>query len=401
MFAFGAMLSDWIRRDSGRRSLLWCMGLLFLAAFSPRTFFDGTSNMYIAQAEAFVHGRTALDGPQHDVSLYQGKYYCAFPPLPALVLAPLVAIFGTSINSAAVVTLLCGLVTYVLLRRLFIVRLGLDATNALWLTAAFMLGTGYWMVASRPGGVWYFAHVIAIVPCIWIADEVLGKARPWLLGLLLGAAFLCRQLTIIYMILLLFAVWRPGRPFKAATLDTAMLLVPVLAAVSAQLAFNALRFSGPLDTGYRYMEGVDASSHGMFSLKYLPRNLLLTYFNGPHFSFSRQQLTVGQMDPMGTSLTFASPFVFLAVRGLKTGSRAVRWGIPLTVGLIAIAHLLYQNNGFSQTNCSRFTLDFLPLVLVLIALSWKRWDPRTIRTLIGVAIGLNVFSLVLAPRLFH
>jgi 4-amino-4-deoxy-L-arabinose transferase-like glycosyltransferase len=378
---------------------------LFLIGLGPGQLrLRGDDNLYVAQARSFLRGQLALDRDYQDVARYGGKLYCAFPPLPALLLVPFVAVFGGRFNTPLLLTLLATAITARLLYRMLArdTRAGDEA--ATWLTAAFILGSGYWMVSIRTSGVWFIAQVIGVAFCVLTLHEILGKRRAWVLGLSVGAAFLCRQLTILYAPLAATSLWldtaeRPtARRLGSLATFAAALAVPVV----LQLALNALRFSGPLDSGYRYMDmlgfgGLRVAAHGLFSLAYAAPNFWVTYFQGPHLELSPPDyMHVAGMDPFGTSLTFASPFVFLALRG--EGPKAWRVAAWATVAAIAFLGLCYFNNGYHQTNCARFTLDFLPIVVVLAGLGWRRCPPAIAKASVVYAIGLNAFALVVVTK---
>lgn len=73
---------------------------LFVAAvvvywLSARTFDAGRPDLFYL-ADAFLHGRTWLSTPfgPYDVIPFEGHFYVPFPPFPALVFMPIVAIIG-------------------------------------------------------------------------------------------------------------------------------------------------------------------------------------------------------------------------------------------------------------------------------------------------------------------
>lgn len=383
------------------RKIALGLTLLFLAGFGPRSVLEhGFDQMYVGQAEAFLQGRLDLPRPYGDVSVYGGKFYCAFPPLPSVLLMPLVLLLGTGVNGSLILTLLLVPATTVMLHRTVGTRLGLPSADAAWVTAAFTLGTGFWMVAMRSSGVWFLAHTTALFCCVATICEAMGRRRAWLLGLLVGGAFLSRQLTAFYALFVVAILWNGSRdePLKSRLAHVARFALVLGVVVSLQLALNTARFSGPFDSGYSYMSANVAEEYGMFSPRYFLRNAILTYFNGPYFDIKYDQLGVEGMSGMGTSLTFASPFVFLAFRAQSQP----RLLIPavLVILIVGTIQLFYHNNGYYQTNCSRFTLDFMPLLVMLVALGWRQWHPKIARATVVYAVGLNVFALVIAPRIF-
>src|SRR5712691_6107901 len=65
---------------------------------------EGAQHDYLVrQAYAFAHGRLDVsDQPLHLYELlpWQGKWYVVFPPVPALLLVPAVALFGAGFPQA-------------------------------------------------------------------------------------------------------------------------------------------------------------------------------------------------------------------------------------------------------------------------------------------------------------
>jgi hypothetical protein len=136
----------------------------------------------------------------------------------------------------------------------------------------------------------------------------------------------------------------------------------------------------------------------MFSFAYILPNFITTYVQGPHLTMAGSEVRhVVEFDRFGTSLTFASPFVFMAFRA----EAPRRWLIAaaLTIGAIAFVQLCYYTDGYFQTNCARFTLDFLPIVVVLAGLAWTKWPSGLVKGSIVYAVALNVFALIVVVKL--
>src|SRR5262245_34804070 len=91
----------------GKRRLLIALAMyLALAAayfpLMPRERLTGHTphNHYALQAEAWLAGRLDLGGPpprytgNNDFAVYEGKHFVSFPPVPAALLLPFVALAG-------------------------------------------------------------------------------------------------------------------------------------------------------------------------------------------------------------------------------------------------------------------------------------------------------------------
>jgi hypothetical protein len=119
---------------------------LFLAFYSltstEKTHFDE----HVRLADALLHGHTWIEPPPSymERANYAGHAYIVHPPLPALILIPLVAILGPSLNQT-MVSVIVGAFSVALVWRLC----GLIASEAqVWLTIFFGIGTTFWYEAT-------------------------------------------------------------------------------------------------------------------------------------------------------------------------------------------------------------------------------------------------------------
>jgi hypothetical protein len=390
----------------------WVGLLLLLAAFmwsfkSPVVSYDRNApNLYVLQAEAFLKGRLDITLHSHDLAVFNGRAFVPFPPAPALILTPIVALFGIARAHPVLFALLLTASNVVVLRRI-LSRLGVDASLHVWLLAAFFLGTSYWMAVEASWGVWLFAHIVAVTFLLLAIAESLGRGRGWLTGALLGGAFLSRQLTLFAAIFLIAALWRNAR-FSEPRQRLQNLLgfsLSVAGALAIYLSFNYLRFGSPFDTGYEYLALTDflhlrVEQYGLFSPAYIPFNLIYLFLQGFHLAFYSLDVLSGvELDNFGTSLLGASPFLIVAFYSNRK-DRLVQtaW---LTIGVIMLGHLLYYNNGWIQIHVQRFTLDYWPILILLVALGMQRQreiaQERLWQWMIGYAIVLNLFAFVLLP----
>ncbi len=203
---------------------------------------------------------------------------------PALIVIPGVLIWGNELNQV-LVSIVFGAMTAVvvfLVSRYFSKKL----TNQLVLTALMMFGTIFWWVASD-GGVWMFAHTTATFFLFCAIYFAVGRPNPFLAGLFLGAAFLCRPTTILtglFFVVIFTPLWlMPAGDGRA--LWQRINLKPALQFASGiapflflQMWLNYLRFDDPLESGYGYGEQVyqDGLRHvypyGLFDTRYVERH---------------------------------------------------------------------------------------------------------------------------------
>lgn len=193
-----------------KKTLLICL-LLFAVAFVIY-YFTGEGhptyyNYYVRLGDAFLHGRLyLLDNPSWLNELVPNPfgpgYYVVYPPLPAILMTPLVAIWGLNLNQT-LVSVFFGSLTVVV--AYFVAK---DVTKRpyaekpksqsvyVWFAVLFGFGTIFWWLSSN-GSVWLIAQVISAFFLLLAIHEAFNKARPLVMGLLVGASFWCRLPTIL------------------------------------------------------------------------------------------------------------------------------------------------------------------------------------------------------------
>lgn len=387
-----------------------------VAALALRAFGEhGGANSYALLADAFLHGR--FDSPvcfDSDCARYMDRIFVIFPPFPAVVAAPLVALFGPDASGfiplSAGLTLVTGWAWWSIAG-----RLGLAPEARFWVTLAFLFGAPAAYVTLRGDGVWFFAQVVALT-LVSLAFLAALDRRLVLAGGLIGLAFLSRQMSL-FLAPFLFALSRPkGAPLIAfdrrTILDALKIGAPILAAIAVYCAYNFARFGAPFETGYAHIAAFPAEDDrnfitwrildkGLFSKDYLVFNLAHMFLQGFHMEFGGKYMTdVVRMDPMGSSVIAASPFLLYAFHARLDAKLLVM--VP-TVMLIAGITLFYHSNGFSQHNVQRYALDWLPaLYLVLIAGAFTGAPEaaaerlKMFKLLTTYAIGLNVAAFAVA-----
>ena len=171
-------------------------------------------------ASSFLHGRLGLTGSGTalaELVNHNGNYYVVYPPMPAILLLPFVAVFGTSVDqslmSIALASLCCSLIW------LMLTKTGTKGSKALWLTALFGFGTCFWFIAAV-GSAWYIEQVTAVLFLTSAILLALYKRNDFFVGFLLGCAYLARLPTILafpFFLLLIYEhndAWKPR--FKQA-----------------------------------------------------------------------------------------------------------------------------------------------------------------------------------------
>ncbi len=368
------------------------------------------TNSYALLADAFLNGsfsgERCFDG---DCAHYAGRVYVIFPPVPAVVAMPFVALFGTDFAGFAALGALATAIALSLWWRIF-QTLGVDRKMAAWLLLALAFGSPLYYVTIRSDQIWFYAQAIAFLFVTIALYEVMRGGRLWVAGLCIGAAFLSRQMSLLYLPFLFALALAPGEPLISFRRDHVVralkLGLPVAAAVGLYLLYNELRFGNPFDTGYAYIRPTDPGEHnwislrigeiGLFSLRYLFFNLVHLFAEGLHFGFGgRYMLEPLGVNPMGASLLAASPFVLLAFFAPMT--RTVVIGL-VTIAAILAPTLLYHSNGFSQHNVQRYVLDWLPILTYALALAVGSRLRPAFAVLAVYAVALNLVTMALLAR---
>lgn len=347
-------------------------------------------------ADAFLHGRVWLERPlgPYDVILADGRTYVPFAPFPALALMPLVAVVGPAtatawqpVINALLAATAVGLV-WLLMGRLAAPSFG----DRFWIALLFGFSTQVWWVVTR-GGVWHTGHLIAAMLTLAGLTEAWGKRRPWLLGLLAGAAFLTRPPLAFAIPFFAWIVVADGRRLDPRTWRWRP-LVPYVAGVLPSVAFffwyNWARFGSPLESGYGLASlpaWLEAQRElGLFSLAHLGMNLDYLFL---HLPTPIAELPFFKPDGLGLSIFLTSPGLLLAVRAPWRSSRAIALG--LTALVVLLPSLLYYGGGWLQYGY-RYALDSIPFVIALCGLAAARhgvgWAWRAL-ILFGVVVGLG------------
>jgi hypothetical protein len=339
--------------------------------------FDAGRPDFFLMADAFLHGRLwlAVDwrSPINDIIVLDGHVYVPFAPFPAFFFMPLVALIGVGQAIAwepVINAFLAGVdvaLAWVVLGSFGVRR----SEDRAWLVVLFGFGTVLWNITVR-GGVWHTAEIIAMGITFWALIETRReRPRPWLLGLLGGAAFLTRS-TLLFA--LPYYAWVvAGRPSDLPALRRAVRegFVPVakvaLASVPFGLVFfwyNWARFGSILETGYElatlppFLETL--REQGLFSIVHLPMNLDYLLLKGPE----AVSLAPPFFEPstLGMSVLITSPALVVGLLALlRSGEARV---LALTGLLVLMPTLLYYGGGWVQFGY-RYLLDSMPFWFAL------------------------------------
>ena len=429
-----------LARRAALPAALWAVTAgVYVAVTGPRLLAPTADNHFVHLADSFLHGQLEVVGGrphgQNDWACYDEDahdacapdafarprpsqhWYVSFPPFPALVILPVVAVFGTATRDALFWALLAGLgpaLFFVLLRTLRETgRSDRRLRDDVVLTLLFAFGTVYFFSAVQ-GAVWFAAHVVAVALVVLYLLFSLDARRPFWAGLMLGLAFMTRPTTAGLVVVFAaealrvsrlptaadspqaagLRAWLAGVDARAAARRLALFAAPVLAVGLVAMAMNAARWDDPFEFGHRWLLirwRPRIETWGLFSYHYLGRNLAVFLASLPWLTAHSPHLVVSRH---GLALWVTTPAVLLVLWPKKLD--ATRIALYAGAAAVALWNLLYQNSGWIQFGY-RFALDYLPVVFVLLALGGRRFGPGFFAAML-FAVALNTFGAITFDR---
>ncbi|HVA85769.1 MAG TPA: hypothetical protein VNF73_05525 [Candidatus Saccharimonadales bacterium] len=465
---FGSARSDpFVETPEGRRwsiavgLALVALALLIYVASNPHryNFYDH----FTWQASAFLDGQAGIRFPVAATATSPGNDYfldvlpildangqptgrglIPYPPLPAVLLLPFVAIWGLATNAELIAAVIgaidVGLAWWML------GRLPLRLSIRVATTVFFAVGTVFWYSAME-GTTWYFAHIVAIGFTLLAIGAALGgdreaaieavgggagtassrsggwslwphghgaltsiDRRQFLAGLGLGLAATAR-LTVIFGLPFLVLVGSGGSIARRALWAGIGAALPVL----VLLTYNFVATGHIFHPAYEYTYQLEAYGYPQLGyhpdwsiedLRYVPQNLALMLFGTPAIlppcdpgaarGVFDATCPVIVPQAVGMSLVLTSPGYLLTIPALaRFGRDRIVTGAALAVAFIAFVNLMHFSQGWVQFGY-RFSNDFAPFMLLLIALGLVRLGGVGWRAgiLIGLSIVINLWGVI-------
>lgn len=345
----------------------WLYLVLFLLSFvifwlsgeGHPTYYD----YYVRLSDAFLHGRLyLLEQPSwlNELIPCDRGFYVVYPPFPAVVMMPLVAVFGAGLNQTLVsvfVGSLCVVMACVIAK---------DIRNAegsmhVWSAVLFGFGTIFWYLASV-GSAWYLAHVMSVFFLFMAIHETLNRGRPLLVGLLVGASYWCRLPTILTLVFFaLLIVFNQRWNVSKSVLPLLKLFAGASVFVGLNMLYNFIRFGTPFDVAYWLIPGVLDEpwfSEGLFSLSYISCNLATILMELPVF-ISEPPFICPPWTGMAIWMTTPA-FIYAFKSNMK---EAITWACWLAI--MAVASVIFCKGCTSWGFGYRYAMDFYPFLYIL------------------------------------
>jgi len=409
---------DSVIGDSRRRRLsialyiyLFCLAVYFLFGLD-RLGTHSNYNHFAHLADAWLHGRHDLrsGAPSYagnnDFAVFEGKTFISFPPFPALLMLPFVAIAGSPENfrDAQFVFWLAGIGPSALFLVLELLRREgrstRTETNNVALALLFAFGTVYFFSAVQ-GTVWFAAHVVGVALMALFLLCAIGARRPALAGALLGCLFLTRVTTVLVGVVFIVealrasgvltcnetqgahgsrvvARWCTDRESVTRfTKMVALFVLPLAGALLIASIYNHARFGTlrPWAFGHEYLTvgwQTRIRRWGLFHPHFLTRNLTVMWTSLPWLhapTEAARQVFPFRISGHGLALWFTSP-IYLWLFWPRTPSLTMWTALLGALGPL-VANLLYQNSGWVQFGY-RFSNDYAVLLFVMLAVNQRR-----------------------------
>jgi hypothetical protein len=335
--------------------------------------------------------------------------YVSFPPFPAVLMLPFVAIVHLRFNDVLFTVIWAAInpvLLFLLLRRLK--ERGYSKRGVgddLWLTVMFGVGSVYYFSAVI-GQVWFTAHVVGVTCAIGYAWASLDAAHPALAGLCMGLGYATRTpLGFVFPFFVLETVratggWARLRKLRHEGLPPGLVgkligfAIPSGAVLVALLVHNYLRFEQFSEFGHKYLNigwQDRIQRWGLMNYHFLSRNLTCALLLLPRIL---TQYPFVKISEHGMSMLVTTPALGYTV---APASRSpLSRGLWLSILAAAIPALLYQNSGFLQFGY-RFSLDYIVFLVMLLAVGGRRFT-WLFKAMVIFGIAVNLFGAITFDR---
>ena len=432
---------------------------LAVAAFAVYrlTFVERYYDHFVWQASAFLEGQAGIRYPVLNTAERFGNYFfqdvlpvgrvagseralIPFPPLPALLLLPFVAVDGLQADDQLFFTVIAAI--DVALCWWMIGRLPVSTVVRAGTTVLFAFGTVFWYTAQNTT-TWYQAHIVAVgltMLAVGLALDRDGKterrAGPFVpgaiaTGALLGLATTARLTAIVAIPF--FVMIGPGRDWRRRGFSV---VVGAAIPVAGLLAYNVISTGQVFHPAYDHLYRLESRAYTGLGYhpdwaaedpRYLPQNLAIMLLATPTLLPERFQDTLGTIDrplcttpgaarglfdvdcPLalprdtGMSVLLTTPALLLAVPAwFDRGRRRIVLAALLAILLVSIVNLMHFSQGWVQFGY-RFSNDVIPFALVLVAIgfSWlvdrgrrAAWAMPLAMGLIGLSVAINAWGVI-------
>lgn len=357
-----------------------------------------TDRHFSLLADSFLRGDLFLSPinlPGGDYADYKAKQYLFYQPLPSILLMPFVFVFGK--NFPQVALSVTSLVVVYFSIFWLLARLRFSRVDAFWLSNFFVFGTVLYFVGLINISAYLVQAVGMVFVVLSLLEYFLGR-RWFVIGLLVAAAGATRVSLFGMAVFFALEILRLRHQLDLKK-NLLLFLIPIFFSLTVLGTYNWRRFGSVFDTGYGFnvsevSKGYPNSLEGVTSIKHVPTKLYLLLAAPPDpvkadkleyvMEFPYLRVNAG-----GMAIWFTSPlFVYLLL------ARRQPYTISAIGGIItlAIPSLLYFGFGASQYGY-RYSLDFIPLLFLILLSAFRRGLPTFAKILIAFGIIFNCFYM--------
>lgn len=389
------------KRMLGIASFLFLLTVITYFLVSP----GPTPHNYFARlAQSFINLRLyTTEAPSYlnELVPFEGKYYVALPPMPAVIMVPWITLFNQNFSETYFSIILAGfnvVLAYYLIR-----KLGFSQRTAVFTALFFGFGTNQVFLASV-GSSWYIAHIVSLFFLLLALIETVTKKRLILIGILIGMSFWSRTSVLFTLPFFYIYLWKDLWPFKTSgknlnitNISNLFLLnLGLIIFISIDAIYNYARFGefSPF-APYHLIQNVDPNTvvNGIYmSIDYIPRHIDALIFRLPKIISSFPYLIPSLY---ATAIWFTSPVLIYIFKVRKSLLTLACWlGILPTLFIV----MQWAGVGFSQFGY-RFAQDFMPLLLILVALGVGKKPSIFAYLLLTISILVNIWGTIVINKL--
>lgn len=320
-------------------------------------------NYFTHLADAFIHGRYYLteqipwftelipDAPN--------RFFVVYPPMPAILSIPFVAIFGVDFPQQYLTHVLgIGIAIVSFLLSLHYKK---DTKQAIWVYLTIAIGSIIWFLSSQ-GSAWYLGQITSAFFLIAAIYESLTKKRLWLISIFLGAVYLSRVHVVLSAPFFLYVL----KDNLKSVRSWAQLIIPGSIFVFFDWVYNYVRYGSILNKGYFLIPGTMDEpwfSKGIMHPSYIIEDLKVAFLAGP---LILKEFPYIQPSWAGMALWLTTPALLLAIFApFKKPIVKFAW---LSIFLIFLVVGMHGGTGFTQFGY-RFAVDFYPFLILLMIMT--------------------------------
>jgi len=352
-------------------TLILGLGIIYFFTSGGNTPF----NHFVLLADAFLKGKFYVEGIYpwiEKAPLDENRFFVVNPPMPSILLIPFVKIWGLSFPQQ----FFAHMIGVGLTISTFFLSLKIKKNTKLAIWSAILIGLGsiIWFL-STVGSVWYLGQITSALFLTLAIIEIVGKKRPFLLGIFLGATYLSRIHLLLTFPFFAFLLWQKNKKI----IDLIYFLIPLILIISFDFFYNFSRYGTIFNAGYFLIPGTQNEpwfAKGIIHPSYIIEDVKIAFLAMPKFIPDFPYIRPSWA---GMAIWLTTPaFIFSLWAGIRKQIVKLFW---LCIGIVFLVVGLHGGTGFVQFGY-RFAVDFYPFLTYLTILGvanqkgprWYHWS---------------------------